>query len=56
MAWNPPRVALTSIRLQDFLDKKWEWTKPFLISPYGIDDKDACIFPEKIGDSYMILS
>ncbi len=52
---NPPRVALTSIRLQDFLDKNWLWTKPFLISPKGLDDKDACIFPEKIGNSYFVL-
>ncbi len=52
---NPPRVALTSIYLNDFLNKLWNWTKPFLISPYGVDDKDACIFPEKVGDDYMIL-
>lgn len=52
---NPPRVALTSIYLKDFMDKKWNWTKPFLISPKGVDDKDACIFPEKIGGAYLIL-
>ena len=52
---NPPRVALTSIRVEDFLNKNWIWTKPFLISPKGVDDKDACIFPEKIGNNYFIM-
>ncbi len=49
-AKNPPRVALTSIKVDDFLDRKWNWAKPVLISPPGIDDKDACIFPEKVKD------
>jgi len=28
---------------------------PTLIIPPGIDDKDACLFPEKIGGKYVIL-
>ena len=49
-ARNPPRVALTWIKVDDFLDRKWDWAKPVLISPPGLDDKDACIFPEKVKD------
>ncbi|MBU2529652.1 MAG: hypothetical protein KKD35_01330 [Elusimicrobia bacterium] len=52
---NPPRVALTSIKETDFLEQKWAWAKPVLISPPGIDDKDACIFPEKIEGKYFII-
>lgn len=53
---NPPRVALTSIARKDFLAKRWkEWSTPKLISPPGIDDKDACVFPEKIGGRYVVL-
>lgn len=52
---NPPRVALSSIAVSDFLRQKWEWTKPVLISPPNIDDKDACIFPEKIKGKYFII-
>ena len=52
---NPPRVALTSISLTDFENKKWDWKKPVLISPPNTDDKDACIFPEKINGKYLIL-
>lgn len=50
---NPPRVALTSISVSDFLDKKWNWEKPKLISPPGVDDKDACIIKKKSGGGYI---
>jgi predicted GH43/DUF377 family glycosyl hydrolase len=52
---NPFRVALTSIAIKDFLSKNWRWEKPILISPPGIGDKNACIFPEKIRGKYVIL-
>lgn len=51
----PPRVALTSIAFKDFAARKWNWTKPILISPPGVDDKDAAIFPKKIKEKYVIL-
>ncbi len=52
---NPPRVGFSSISVDDFLNRKWEWEKPILISPPGVDDKDACIFPKKINDKYVFL-
>jgi len=52
---NPPRVALTSIQLEDFLNKRWLWERPVLISPPGIVDKSAVIFPEKIHGKYAIM-
>ena len=52
---DPPRVAVTSISENDFLQKNWKWEKPILISPPGFDDKDTCIFPEKINGKYFIL-
>ncbi|MFH1162170.1 MAG: hypothetical protein V1696_02755 [Candidatus Jorgensenbacteria bacterium] len=52
---NPPRVALTWILAKDFVKQKWAWAKPVLISPPDIDDKDACIFPEKINGQYFII-
>ena len=52
---GPPRVAVTSIKEQDFLSQRWKWKKPELITPKDVDDKDACIFPEKIGGKYLIL-
>lgn len=50
-----PRVALTSIRMNDFLNKNWDWAEPVLISPPDIPDKDAAIFPKKIRNKYAIL-
>lgn len=52
---NPPRVAISSIKEKDFLSHKWNWTKPILITPPGLDDKDTCIFPEKFKDGYFVL-
>lgn len=54
-AKNPTRVALTSIKVEDFLNHHWNWEKPVLISPPGIDDKNACILPEKINGKYVIF-
>jgi len=53
--YSPPRVALTSIHVNDFLTKSWQWQKPVLISPPGVVDKNACILPEKINSKYVIF-
>lgn len=50
-----PRVAFSSIPVQDFLDRRWNWKKPQVISPPGIADKDACLFPEQVGGKYLIF-
>lgn len=52
---NPPRVALTSIPTKDFQNRNFIWTAPKLISPPGLDDKDAALFPKKIRGKYAIL-
>ncbi len=52
---NPPKVAVSSINEKDFLAHNFNWSKPFLITPPGLDDKDTCIFPEKFKDGYFII-
>lgn len=52
---SPPKVAMTSIRVKDFLDRNWAWEKPIIISPPDIDDKDACLFPKKINGKYVFF-
>ncbi|MDR3643231.1 MAG: hypothetical protein P4L74_06435 [Candidatus Doudnabacteria bacterium] len=52
---NPPRVALSSISVKDFLVGVWRWSEPVLISPPGVDDKDAALFPEKINGKFGVL-
>lgn len=49
------RVALTSIKLQDFLNKVWNWTPAVPISAPGEVHKNWVIFPEKIKGQYAIL-
>ena len=49
------RVALTSIKVKDFLQRRWRWKAPKLISPPGEVHKNWVIFPEKIRGQYAIL-
>jgi len=51
-----PQVAESSISVSDFLAHNWtEWTMPELISPDGVDDKDACLLPAEFKGRYMVL-
>lgn len=52
---NPPRLAITFIRIDDFLKGRWNWKKPVLISRPGVIDKNGCILPEKINGKYVIF-
>ncbi|MCX7589551.1 MAG: hypothetical protein N2Z85_01255 [Patescibacteria group bacterium] len=52
---NGLRVALTSINVDDFLNKNWKWEKPALISSPNEVHKNWVIFPEKINGHYAIL-
>ena len=49
------RVALTSIKIDDFLNKKWKWKSPQMISPPNEVHKNWVIFPEKINGKYAVL-
>lgn len=49
------RVGLTSIKIDDFLNNKWEWRPPALISHPNEVHKNWLIFPEKINGKYAIL-
>lgn len=53
--WGSLRIALTSIPLKDFRKKKWNWSKPILISPPGEINKNWVLFPEKIKGKFAIL-
>ncbi|MEK9185784.1 MAG: hypothetical protein AAB863_03345, partial [Patescibacteria group bacterium] len=57
---HTPRVAATSISASDFENKKWSgkgggWTEPSVLTPEGVDNKDACLLPEAINGKYLIL-
>lgn len=50
-----PSVAITSIQESDFVAHRWKWSIPQIITPENVDDKDACLFPEKIDGKYLIF-
>ncbi len=53
---TPPRVAITSIKVDDFLARKWDkWERPRLISAPGMVNKNAVIFPEKVNGKYVVF-
>ena len=53
--WDIPRLAITSISLDDFLNRKWKWDGVKIISPPGIVDKSGVVFPEKIRGKYVVM-
>jgi len=52
---SEPRVALSHISVDDFIARCWNWSRPILISPPNVPDKDAAIFPKRINGKYAIL-
>lgn len=53
--WGSVRMAMTSITLEDFISRRWNWEEPVLISPPGEIHKNWVLFPEKIKGKYAIL-
>ncbi len=50
-----PRVALSTISVFDFIDKRWNWSEPIVISSPSFNDKNACFLPEKIDGKFVIF-
>jgi predicted GH43/DUF377 family glycosyl hydrolase len=48
------QIGLTSIRIDDFLAKRWQWDERLLAFP-GIHNKDAVLFPEKFKGDYVMF-
>ncbi len=53
--WSSVRMALSSISLSDFKNKKWNWSNERLISPPGEMNKNWVLFPEKINGKFAIM-
>lgn len=53
--WGSVRMALTSIKLDDFRNKKWNWKNAVMISPPGEINKNWVIFPERINGKFAIM-
>lgn len=53
--WDYIRLAVASISKEDFLAKRWNWSKPIFLSPVGEVNKNWVLFPEKIDGKFAIL-
>lgn len=53
--WGSVRMALTSIKFEDFKKKKWNWKKAVPISPPNEINKNWVLFSEKINGKFAIL-
>ncbi len=52
---QPPRGAITSIAVEDFLAKRFDtWSTPVLVTPDGVDDKDVGLAPESVDGNYIL--
>jgi beta-1,2-mannobiose phosphorylase / 1,2-beta-oligomannan phosphorylase len=53
---TPPRVAISNINLDDFLNNNWDkWETPKLISAPGMVNKSAVLFPRKVKDKFVVM-
>ena len=52
---NPSRVAVSFISVENFLKRKWHWSKPVLITPPEFDNKDAFLFPKEFDGKYICV-
>jgi predicted GH43/DUF377 family glycosyl hydrolase len=48
------QIGLTSIKTDKILNKEWDWGERFFPFP-NLKNKNAAIFPKKIGDKYAML-
>lgn len=53
--WGSIRIGVISIHKDDFLNKRWDWSEPLLISPENSVHKNWVLFPEKIKGKFAVL-
>ena len=52
---HAPSGAISSISVDDFLARRFDrWSKPFILTPENVDDKDLALLPEKINGNYLL--
>ncbi len=54
--YGPPRVAMSTMHIDDFVAKRWhKWSKATLISEPGIVNKSGVLLPEKINGKFVVF-
>lgn len=53
---TPPRVAMSNIGVDDFVNNNWDkWESPKLISSPGMVNKSAVVLPRKVKGKYVVM-
>lgn len=52
---SQPKIAMTSILVNDFINQRFNWQPPRIISNLYIENKDGCLLPEKINDKFVFF-
>jgi len=50
-----PKIAMSSIMISDFINYRWNWSSPIIISNPNIDDKDGVLLPEKVNGKFVFF-
>jgi len=50
-----PKIAMTSISVSDFVNQRWFFKKPIIISDPIYDNKDCCLLPELVNNQYVFF-
>jgi len=53
--YSPQRVVVSSLPIENFLAKHFNWSFPVAMSDPRVVDKSACLLPEKINGKYVIF-
>ena len=53
--YSEPRLALTTIHVDDFRERVWRWSECRIVSEPGMVNKSGALLPEKIDGKYVIM-
>ena len=53
--YSEPRLALTTITVEDFLERSWRWSECRIVSAPGLVNKSGALLPEKINGKFVVM-
>ena len=53
--WDNMRVAMITLKVEDLMAKRWNWSNPSFLSPAGERHKNWVLFPEKVNGQFALM-
>lgn len=53
--WDNMRVAMITLKVDDLINHRWNWSKPSFLSPAGERHKNWVLFPEKVNGQFALM-